>query len=46
LLLPAPNRDILARRDSIVARLRALVPDGVVADDAGLAAFYGDALTA
>jgi len=46
LLLPAPNRDILARRDSIVARLRALVPDGVVADEAGLAAFDGDALTA
>ncbi len=46
LLLPEPKREILARRDAIVARLRALVPGGVVADAAGLAAFDGDALTA
>ncbi len=37
---------ILARRAAIVAALRAIVPDGVVADDAGLGAFDGDALTA
>ena len=46
MLLPAPKPEILARRDSIVRRLRALVPDGIVADEAGLAAFDGDALTA
>ncbi|HWA29810.1 MAG TPA: FAD-linked oxidase C-terminal domain-containing protein [Rhizomicrobium sp.] len=44
--LPEPKREILARRDKIVARLRSLVPGGVVADDAGLTAFDGDALTA
>jgi glycolate oxidase len=38
--------DILARRRDIVAALRRIVPDGVVADEAGLAAFDGDALTA
>ncbi|MGH6871120.1 MAG: FAD-linked oxidase C-terminal domain-containing protein [Rhizomicrobium sp.] len=37
---------ILARRASIVAALRRIVPDGVVADEAGLAAYDGDALTA
>ena len=37
---------ILARRDSIVAALRRILPDGVVSDSAGLAAFDGDALTA
>jgi glycolate oxidase len=37
---------ILARRTDIVAALRRIVPDGVVADEAGLAAFDGDALTA
>jgi glycolate oxidase len=37
---------ILARRADIVAALRRIVPDGVVADEAGLAAFDGDALTA
>ncbi len=37
---------ILSRRDEIVARLKALVPDGVVSDRAGLKAFDGDALTA
>jgi glycolate oxidase len=38
--------DILSRRGEIVARLRRLVPGGVVADESGLAAFDGDALTA
>src|SRR3984885_5450572 len=37
---------ILSRRAEIVARLKAIVPDGVVSDRAGLAAFDGDALTA
>jgi glycolate oxidase len=44
--LASPDQDILSRRAEIVARLRVLVPDGVVADAAGLAAFDGDALTA
>ena len=44
--LDAPNPEILARRKNIVAALRSIVPDGVVSDDAGLAAFDGDALTA
>jgi len=41
-----PDPEILARRGAIVATLRTIVPDGVVSDDAGLAAFDGDALTA
>jgi glycolate oxidase len=44
--LPQPDPDIIAHGDDIVAALRAIVPDGVVADAAGLAAFDGDALTA
>jgi glycolate oxidase len=44
--LPEPDSGILSRRDAIVAALTRLVPDGVVADKAGLAAFDGDALTA
>jgi glycolate oxidase len=44
--LALPNPAILARRTHIVAALRSIVPDGVVADPAGLAAFDGDALTA
>jgi glycolate oxidase len=42
----ASDPSILARRKEIVAALRRIVPDGVVADEAGLAAFDGDALTA
>ncbi len=38
--------DIIAHGADIVAALSAIVPDGVVADPAGLAAFDGDALTA
>lgn len=37
---------ILARRDQIVAGLKAILPDGVVDDREGLAAYDGDALTA
>jgi glycolate oxidase len=44
--LALPNPAIVGRRKSIVAALKRIVPDGVVADDAGLAAFDGDALTA
>jgi glycolate oxidase len=44
--LAAPNPSILDRRAEIVARLKTIVPDGVVSDRAGLAAFDGDALTA
>jgi glycolate oxidase len=44
--LPEPDAGILSRRDAIVAALTRLVPDGVVSDRAGLAAFDGDALTA
>ena len=41
-----PDSEIIAHGADIVAALRAIVPDGVVADAAGLAAFDGDALTA
>jgi glycolate oxidase len=41
-----PDADIIAHGGDIVAALRAIVPDGVVSDAAGLAAFDGDALTA
>jgi glycolate oxidase len=44
--LAPPDPEILARRDPIIAGLRRLVPDGVVNDRTGLAAFDGDALTA
>ena len=44
--LPQPNQDIVAHGADIIAALRALVPDGVVGEQAGLAAFGGDALTA
>ena len=36
--------NIVSRRAGIVAALKAIVPDGVVADESGLAAFDGDAL--
>ena len=44
--LPQPDQSVIARRDQIVAALSRLVPDGIVADKAGLAAYDGDALTA
>jgi glycolate oxidase len=44
--LAEADPSILNRRAEIVARLKAVVPDGVVSDRAGLAAFDGDALTA
>jgi glycolate oxidase len=44
--LDPPDPAIVARRDEIVAALIAIVPDGVVADEAGLATYDRDALTA
>jgi len=44
--LAPPDPAILARRDRIVAALKHILPDGVVADREGLAAYDGDALTA
>ena len=44
--LPQPNTEIVARGADIISALRKIVPDGVVGDAAGLAAFDGDALTA
>ena len=41
-----PDTEIIAHGADIVAALSAIVPDGVVSDSAGLAAFDGDALTA
>jgi glycolate oxidase len=44
--LPPTDAGIVARRDDIIAGLRAIVPDGVVADPSGLATFDSDALSA
>jgi glycolate oxidase len=46
MLLPPTDSKIVARRAEIVAALRAIVPDGVVADESGLATFDADALSA
>src|ERR1700759_5763577 len=46
MLLPPTNANIVARRAEIVAALREIVPDGVVADESGLATFDTDALSA
>ena len=46
MLLPPTNAKIVARRAEIVAALREIVPDGVVADESGLATFDADALSA
>jgi glycolate oxidase len=46
LKLPASDTAIIARRTDIVRTLRRLLPDGVVSEPAGLAAYDGDALTA
>src|ERR1700761_453553 len=46
MLLPPTNARIVARRAEIVAALRQIVPDGVVADESGLATFDADALSA
>jgi glycolate oxidase len=44
--LPPPDLATLARRAEIAAALKAIVPDGVIGDEASLAAFDCDALTA
>ena len=46
MLFPPSDIAILARRTEIVAALKRLVPDGVVSEPAGLAAYDGDALSA
>ena len=43
---PPTDQAIVARRAEIVAALKAIVPDGVVADESGLATFDSDAFTA
>ena len=40
------DQAIVARRDEIVAALRAMLPDGVIAEEAGLTAYDRDALSA
>jgi glycolate oxidase len=44
--LPSPDLSIIARRAEIVAGLRAILPDHVIADDESLAVYDCDALTA
>jgi len=45
--MPAPNAAVLARKDRIVARLRAVLPaDAVISDGAELRVYECDALTA
>ena len=45
--MPEPKRDILARKDEIVARLRELVPgEGVIVSESELRAYESDGLTA
>jgi glycolate oxidase len=46
MLLPPTDSKIVARRAEIVAALKDIVPDGVVADQSGLATFDSDALSA
>jgi len=46
MLLPPTDAKIVARRAEIVAALKEIVPDGVVADPSGLATFDADALSA
>ena len=46
LTMPAPEADILAQREPLIARLRAILPrDCVIADEVGRRAFECDALT-
>src|SRR4051794_38787495 len=46
LKMPAPDRQVLARRAEIAAALRAIVPDGLIEDEAALKAYECDGLTA
>jgi len=45
--MPAPSADVIARKDALVARLCAALPEGaVISDPTGLRAYECDALTA
>ncbi|MBT7361785.1 MAG: FAD-binding protein, partial [Rhodospirillaceae bacterium] len=45
--MPDPDAQTLARRDEIVAAMRAFVPgEGVIADETGMAVYESDGLTA
>ncbi|GHD52118.1 lactate dehydrogenase [Thalassobaculum fulvum] len=45
--MPEPDREVLERRDEIVAALRAIVPgEGVIADDREMRPYESDGLTA
>ena len=47
MLMPKPDADVLAKRERVVAALRAIVPgEGVIADEDELRAYECDALTA
>jgi len=45
--MPAPDQDVIARRDDLVAALQAIVPgEGVITDDLELSVYESDGLTA
>ena len=45
--MPDPDQDVIARKDALVARLRAIVPgEGVIADEEALRAYECDGLSA
>ncbi|HEU4627745.1 MAG TPA: FAD-linked oxidase C-terminal domain-containing protein [Steroidobacteraceae bacterium] len=46
MLMPSPDPAILARRGELLARLREVVPGGVIEDEASRRAYEQDALTA
>ena len=46
MLFAPPDQDILARRDAIIAAMKAIVPDGVVEQATDLSAYESDALPA
>ncbi|WP_340315822.1 FAD-linked oxidase C-terminal domain-containing protein [Rhizorhabdus argentea] len=47
LVMPAPDKTVLAQRDRIVAAMRAIVPgEGVIDDEASLVPYESDGLTA
>jgi glycolate oxidase len=43
--MPVPDAAVIARRADIAAALAAIVPDGVIADDAGVSPYGSDGLT-
>src|ERR1700719_3750958 len=46
-MMPVPDADVLARRDEIVAALRAIVPgEGVIAGEREMRPYESDGLTA